>query len=155
MSKPKITDLLISVLIAELVGALSGVIAGDISGTYALLNKPPLSPPGWVFPVVWAVLYALMGISAYLIYSAESPKKGCAFAIYAAQLFLNFTWSIVFFRFQAYGAAAAVLAALIIAVIIMIVCFARIRPAAAVINIPYLLWLLFAAYLNIATGLLN
>lgn len=155
MNKPKLTDLLISILTAELVGALSGVVAGDISGTYALLNKPPLSPPGWVFPVVWAVLYALMGISAYIVYNSNSSKKGCAFALYTAQLILNFTWSIVFFRFQAYGAAAAVLAALIIAVVLMIVCFARIRPAAGIINIPYLLWLLFAAYLNIATGLIN
>ena len=138
----------------ELVGILSGWLAGDIRAVYQNLHQPPFSPPGWVFPVMWGILYAMMAISAYLIQHADSTpwkKRRTALLLYAAQLAINFSWSIVFFRFQKFGAAIGVIGLLILLVIAMIVIFRKIRPAAAGWNIPYLLWLLFAAYLNIGT----
>ena len=142
----------------ELVGILSGWLAGDIRAVYQNLHQPPFSPPGWVFPVMWGILYAMIAISAYLIQHADSTpwkKRRTALLLYAAQLAINFSWSIVFFRFQKFGAAIGVIGLLILLVIAMIVIFRKIRPAAAGWNIPYLLWLLFAAYLNIGTFLLN
>ncbi len=157
MNRNKIYDLLIFVLSAELAGVLSSLFAGNSGELYSVFEKPPLSPPGWIFPVVWTILYALMGISAFLIYhsDAEPVRVKSALRTYWLQLFVNFWWSIVFFRFQALWASVAVLILLLILVVIMIVKFAKIRPSAALINIPYLLWLLFAAYLNIATAIIN
>ncbi len=102
---------------------------------------------------MWGILYATMAISAYLIQHADSTpwkKRRTALILYAVQLAVNFSWSIVFFRFQKFGAAIGV-----IGLLILLVIFRKIRPAAAGWNIPYLLWLLFAAYLNIGTFLLN
>ena len=106
---------------------------------------------------VWIILYALMGISAYLVYRSdrEPVRVKSALRIYWLQLLVNFSWSIVFFRFQAFWAAFVVLIILLILVITMLVKFAKIRPAAALLNVPYLLWMLFAAYLNLTTALLN
>ncbi|MGN0669627.1 MAG: TspO/MBR family protein, partial [Oscillospiraceae bacterium] len=130
---------------------------GDISAVYQTLEKPPLSPPDWIFSVVWIILYALMGISAYLVYRSDSEPVSVksALRVYWLQLVVNFAWSIVFFRFQAFWAAFVVLIILLILVITMLVKFAKIRPVAALVSAPYLLWLLFAAYLNVTTALLN
>ncbi len=141
MKKPKITELLIFIVATELVGALSGLLAGNSFSFYKELIKPPLSPPGWLFPVMWAILYALMGISAFIIYGT--------------QLFVNFMWSIVFFRFKMLRLSVAVILTLLGLIIAMIIIFHRIRPSAAYLNIPYLLWILFASYLNIGILLLN
>ncbi len=155
--KGGVSDLLIFILSAELIGTLSGLFAGDSGGLYSAFEKPPLSPPGWLFPVVWTILYALMGISAYLIHTSDSAERerSRALTLYWVQLAVNFSWSIVFFRFQALAASVAVIVVLIILVIAMIAAFLKIRRSAGLINIPYLLWLLFAAYLNIATAILN
>ncbi len=157
MKKNNIYDLLIFVLSAELAGVLSSLIAGNLGELYSAFLKPPLSPPGLVFPIVWTILYALMGISAFLINTsdAEPVRIKSALRTYCLQLFVNFLWPIVFFRFQALWASTIVIAVLIILVIIMTVKFAKIRPLAALINIPYIIWLLFAAYLNTATAVLN
>ncbi len=157
MKKIKWTELLIFIIGTELVGVLSSLLSGDFSSFYSELIKPPLAPPGILFPIVWALLYALMGISAYMIYASDvaAVKKRKALSLYAAQLFVNFMWSIVFFRFEQIGAAAAVLILLIILVAAMIVAFKRIHPLAGYLNIPYLLWVLFAAYLNVGFLILN
>lgn len=153
----KWTELLIFVIGTELVGALSALFAGDFSSFYNGLNQPPLAPPGIVFPIVWTILYALMGISAYLIYDSEdiSGERSEALGVYAAQLFVNFMWSIVFFRFEKPEAAAVVIILLAVLVAAMILKFRKISPAAAYLNIPYLLWVIFAAYLNIGVVVLN
>lgn len=153
----KWTELLIFVIGTELVGALSALFAGDFSSFYNGLNQPPLAPPGIVFPIVWTILYALMGISAYLIYDSEdiSGERSEALGIYAAQLFVNFMWSIVFFRFEKPEAAAVVIILLAVLVAAMILKFRKISPAAAYLSIPYLLWVIFAAYLNIGVVVLN
>lgn len=157
MKKKSLTDLLIFIVSAELVGVLSALLSGGFSKMYLSLERPPLSPPGWVFPVVWSILYALMGISAFLVYKSDANpsavKKGLT--AYIVQLILNFLWSIIFFRFEAFELALADLVLLLLTVIIMTVFFYRVSKAAAFINIPYILWLLFATYLNIGIIILN
>ncbi len=157
MKKHNISDILLYVISAELIGALSALLSGGFSGFYDKYAEPPLLPPAWLFPVVWTILYALMGFSAYLIHSSDAAAadKRRALTLYWAQLAVNFSWSIVFFRFEALWLAFAVIILLWVLIIAMIASFYRIRPAAAYLNIPYLIWVTFAAYLNLATALLN
>ncbi|MBR0140639.1 MAG: tryptophan-rich sensory protein, partial [Ruminococcus sp.] len=93
MKKIKWTELIISIVGTELVGALSALISGGYSEYYSQLVQPAFAPPSAVFPVVWAVLYAVMGFSAYLVYFSESPQRKNALIIYITQLFINFSWS--------------------------------------------------------------
>lgn len=156
MKRFSLTELIISIVTAELVGALSALISGDFTGFYSEVARPPLSPPGAVFPVVWAVLYALMGVSAYIIYRHEESRgRECALKVYLVQLAVNFSWSIIFFRFRAFGAAAVVAVVLAVLVGVMILMFKRISRKAGLMNIPYLAWLIFAAYLAIGVWVLN
>lgn len=157
MKKRNFTDILLWVVTAELTGVLSALFSGGFSDFYDRYIQPPLLPPPWLFPVVWTILYALMGFSAYLVCSSEeSPfKKRNALRVYFIQLALNFSWSIVFFRLEALISAAAVIIALLGAVIVMTVRFYRIVPLAGYLNIPYIVWTAFASYLNIAVILLN
>lgn len=141
------SNLIIAILIPIAVGTLSALLSGGMS-TFSVINKPALSPPGFLFPIVWTILYILMGISSYMIYESDSPYKGRALEVYAIQLFFNFFWSIIFFGFHRYFLAFLWLIALIFFIIIMIYRFYRISPKAAYLQIPYLLWCLFAAYLN-------
>ncbi len=157
MKKHNISDLLLYVISAELIGVVSALLSGGFSDFFNTYKEPPLLPPAWVFPVVWTVLYALMGISAYLIHIEPRDTAGrrTALTTYWVQLMINFSWSIVFFRFELLWGSVAVILALLIAVIVMVVRFRRISTAAAYINIPYILWLLLATYLNIATAVIN
>lgn len=153
--KIKYTELLIFIVSAELVGALSALITGDFDSFFYRYASPPLMPHSWIFSVVWAVLYALMGISAYLIYFSHGSANKRALWLYAAQLAVNFSWSIVFFKYEKLWAGAAVIILLIVPVMLMITAFKKISSTAAWLNVPYLLWLIFAAYLNIATAIIN
>ena len=156
MKRFSLTELVISIVAEELVGALSALISGDFTGFYSEVARPPLSPPGAVFPVVWAILYALMGASAYIVYRHEENRgRDCALKLYAVQLAVNFSWSIIFFRFRAFGAAAVVAVVLAVLVGVMILMFRRISKKAAVMNLPYLAWLIFASYLAIGVWVLN
>ena len=155
MKKFSFTELIISIVFAELVGAVSALLAGDFRGLYTELIQPPLSPPAWVFPVVWAVLYALMGITSYMIYRSDSYRSKSALIVYFIQLAVNFSWSIIFFRFQLFTIAAVVAVILTVLVGIMICMFLSIRKKAGYFNIPYLLWMIFASYLAIGTALFN
>ncbi len=157
MNKFKLTDLLIFVVTAELTGAVSALLSGDFSNFYAEIVQPPFAPPAWLFPVVWAVLYALMGISAYMVWNTDKKTSGRSFAlkVYYTQLAVNFSWSIIFFRFRLFGAAAVTAIILLLLVMTMIISFARVRKAAAKINVPYFLWLCFAAYLSVAIYIIN
>lgn len=146
--------LIIAILIPIATGMLAALFSGNMA-VYSTLNKPPLSPPGFIFPIVWSILYVLMGISSYIIYESESPYKNKALRIYAIQLFFNFFWSILFFGFSLYLHAFLWLLALIILIIIMIYTFYQISPLAAYLQIPYLLWCIFAAYLNFMIYQLN
>lgn len=157
MKKTKITDLLIFIVGTELVGVLSGIIAGNSFSFYKEIVRPPFSPPGWIFPIVWIILYALMGISAYFIYTSKATvrQKNFALAVYAIQLVVNFLWSIVFFRLKMLGFSVAIILLLLLLIVVMICVFYRIHPVAAYLNIPYLLWTAFASYLNIGVLILN
>ena len=149
------TNLIIAILIPLAVGSISAYISRAGMAAYKTVEQPPLSPPDIVFPIVWTILYILMGISSYMIYTSGSSKSDNALKWYGAQLVLNFFWSIIFFRAMLFLAAFIWLLALIAAIGIMIYKFYNIRPAAAYFNIPYILWCIFAAYLNFGVYLLN
>ena len=118
--------------------------------------KPPLSPPALVFPIVWAILYALMGIGiARVVLSARSEERSDAIQVYLLQLAINFTWSIFFFHLRSYGGALLVLLFLLALIIWMILRFRRVDRPAARLQIPYVVWVSFAAYLNAGVWLLN
>ena len=157
MKKHSISDIIIFILSAELVGAFSALLSGGFGDFYEKFTPPPLLPPAWLFPVVWTILYAVMGFSAYLISSSEadSSERNKALFIYWIQLAVNFLWSIVFFRLENPWAAFVVILILLILIIAMIISFRKISPLAAMINIPYLIWVCFATYLNLATAIIN
>ncbi len=147
-------QLIIAILIPLAVGGLSALLSGNMS-IYDTINKPALSPPGFLFPIVWTILYILMGISSYMIYISNDPEKENALFAYALQLGLNFFWSIIFFRFRLYFLAFVWLLAMILVISVMIYRFYKIKPLAAYLQIPYLAWCIFAAYLNFMVFLLN
>lgn len=155
--KPNIKNLIIALVIPLAVGGLSALLSGSGMADYALLNKPPLSPPGWVFPVVWTILYLLMGYASYRIYTsnADPKEKKQALGLYALQLFFNFLWSIVFFGLGWRLVAFFVLLILWVLIVLTIRAFSKIDDKAADLLLPYLLWVTFAGYLNITAYLLN
>lgn len=157
MKKLSLTDLLIFVVSAELTGAVSALISGSFSELYTEIRNPPLSPPGWVFPVVWTILYALMGSGAYMIFRSEDagPDRNTALGLYVIQLGVNFLWSIIFFRFRLFALAALTAVLLAVLVSAMIISYKKVSKPAAAINLPYLIWLIFAAYLSIGVWVLN
>lgn len=122
---------------------------------YKYLDKPSLSPPAIVFPIVWTILYILMGVSSYLIYESNSEKKDNALIIYGIQLVLNFFWTIIFFLLNLRLLAFIWIIILLIFVVLMIVSFYKINKKAAYLQIPYLLWVIFATYLNYMLYILN
>lgn len=146
--------LIISILIPLAVGSMSALFSGNMS-SYSILDKPAFSPPGFIFPIVWTILYILLGISSYIVYSSNSPNKPKALLIYGIQLFFNFCWSIIFFGLDLYLFAFIWLIALIFIIIIMIRQFYIVSPLAAYLQIPYLIWCIFAAYLNFSIFILN
>ena len=155
MKAKKIEPILISILFPLAVGLISSLFANGTRFTYQQLVKPPLSPPAFIFPIVWTILYVLMGISAYLISSSGHEDKDEAMRIYFIQLGMNFFWSIFFFRFGWYLFSFAWLIVMIILIVKMILLFIQIKPLAGYLQIPYLLWCMFAAYLNFMIYYLN
>lgn len=147
-------ELLISILIPLAVGSFSALFSQN-AALYSSLGKPAFSPPAIVFPIVWSILYVLMGISSYMIYSSNNVYKSSALKTYALQLVFNFFWSIIFFRFSLYLAAFLWLLMLILLIVKMIKQFYHIKPAAAYLQIPYFIWCLFAAYLNFSIYIMN
>lgn len=148
---------LIWILFTEAVGALSGWLTREGTELYAQsIVKPPLSPPGIVFPIVWVILFALMGIGAARIWlSPPSARRSRSLALFFAQLFFNFFWSVIFFNFQAFGFALLWLAVLWALIWGMLLSFQRVDRPAAWLQVPYLLWVTFAGYLNLGIWLLN
>lgn len=147
--------LLAFIILPLAVGAIAGLLTRNSMSLYNSLNRPSFSPPGWVFPLVWTILYILMGLSSYLIASSPSPKKQGALLLYAVQLFLNFIWSLVFFGLKNYLLAFLVLLLLWYVIFKMIRSFFQIDAAAALLQIPYLLWVTFAGFLNLAIVFMN
>ena len=151
----KLRPYVLSIAIALAVGGASALVTNNSMKLYKTLMLPPLAPPGWLFPVVWTALFILMGISAALVWRADTPDRGTALTVYAAQLVVNFFWPVIFFVFEKRLFAFIWLIALLILVIIMISLFKKSSLAAAYLQIPYVLWLLFAGYLNLASYILN
>lgn len=149
--------LVVCIAIPLLVGGLAALLSGGGMDVFAMVQKPPLSPPAWLFPVAWTILYTLMGISSYLILTADVSKeqKDDAIRVYGWQLLVNFLWPTFFFNYQWYLFAFFWLVLLWLLVFLMIIKFKDISRLAAILNIPYLLWLTFAGYLNFSIWLLN
>ena len=123
---------------------------------YKILQKPPLSPPGAVFPIAWSILYILMGISLALVLLAPGGRdKSAALKIYAVQLAVNLLWPFFFFTLGWYFFSFLWIVLLAVLVIAMLIIFYDISAKAALMNLPYLAWLLFAGYLNIGVFVLN
>ena len=149
--------LAISLIIPIAVGLLSSFITAGDMDIYKDIDKPPFAPNGIVFPIVWSVLYILMGISLYLVWNKPdryADKKRALF-FFGLSLFFNFIWSPIFFSLRSYMAAFVVLILLFITVIVTIVEFYKLDRIAALLQIPYIIWLLFAGYLNLAIYYMN
>ena len=154
--KHKWTDIILWIIGTELVGAFSSLIAGgNFSAFYKALEKPPFSPPGWLFPVAWGILYALMGISAYLVHKKNNLKSKKALCLYYAQLIANFLWTPVFFGLRSFPGASIIVLVMLAIITAMILAFYKIDKKAAYLNIPYLLWTVYAAYLTIGVCILQ
>ena len=147
----------LGILLTQSIGALSGWLSRDGMQIFSTsISQPPLSPPAFLFPIVWGILYALMGIGAVRIYlSPQSTERSMALNVYITQLIVNFFWSLIFFNAQAYLFAFFWLLILWILVLWMILLFHKVDPLSAKLQIPYLLWLSFAAYLNLGVWYLN
>jgi translocator protein len=158
MNKGNIFKLIVSLVIPLAVGFVGSFFTRDSieSGWYTALNQPSFNPPNSVFGPVWTVLYILMGISLYIVWK-EVPgrKRERAFGSFSLQLLLNFLWSLFFFYFKDIEIALLDIIGLWIAIVAMMWCFYRVKPLAAWLNIPYLLWVSFAMALNIAYYTLN
>lgn len=135
---------IIQIIIPVLIGLVSGLLIRDSIGVYGEVIKPPLSPPPILFPIVWSILYILMGISAALVYKFE----GSVPLIYWLQLSVNFLWPIIFFNMEAFLFAFIWIVLLLILIVLMIIEFYRINKLSAYLQIPYLLWTAFATYLT-------
>lgn len=157
MNKPTWKQCLFWIGLSLGVGFLSGLISREGTQIYAqMLQKPPLSPPGWVFGVVWTILYTLMGISAAMVWAApQTMARSRGLNLFIAQLIVNFFWSPIFFNARAYGLAFVWLLVLWILVLLMILEFRKVDKTTAWLQIPYLAWLTFAAYLNWGVWQLN
>ncbi len=144
--------LIISILVPVVLGGIVGFLT---SGNYNDMVQPSFAPPGILFPIVWTILYILMGISYYIINSSNNILKDDANTAYYFQLIVNLLWSFIFFNFKWYLFAAIWIVLLIILVINMIKKFYNISKVSAYLQIPYLIWLVFALILNISIYILN
>lgn len=153
----KTKQILIAIGIPLLLGGLSALATMGSMDTYSTLNSPPLSPPSWLFPVVWTILYALMGLSSYFVLRNDmnTTQRNRALLLYGIQLVMNVIWPLIFFELGAYWFAFFWLVVLLILVIATTVAFSRISRPAALMLVPYILWLTFAAYLNLGVAILN
>ena len=147
---------LLALAVPLAVGGLATLLSGGMA-TYQAINQPPLSPPGWLFPLVWTALYLLMGEASYRVYaSGQDPAQiRKALTAYGVQLALNFLWPLVFFGGKMYLTAFIVLAAMWVAIVVTMRRFMKLDETAGDLLIPYLLWVSFAGYLNLGVFLLN
>ena len=157
MKKQTVLPYIFWIGLAEGVGLLSGMLSRSATSTFGeTVIQPPLSPPTIVFPIVWTVLYAFMGVGAARVSLApESQARSRGLNLFVTQLIVNFFWPLIFFNAGAYGFAFLWLLLLLASVILMTLEFRKTDPLAAALQIPYLLWLLFAAYLNFGVWRLN
>ena len=156
--KKKLKSFIISIIIPLSVGIISALLTRGNMNIYEEIITPPLSPPSFLFPVVWSVLYILMGISAAMIYTdsiASERQKDRALYTYAASLVVNFFWSIIFFNMRAFLFSFLWLLLLLYLIISTILQYRKINQTAAYLQIPYAVWVTFAGYLNLTIWILN
>ncbi len=146
--------LILCIALPLAVGGLSALFTRGGMEAFRSLNKPPLSPPGWLFPVAWTILYILMGIASYLVLTSGKPNRA-ALTVYGIQLAFNFFWSIIFFDFEAYLFSFIWLVILWVLIFVTMILFHGISKPAGYLLLPYLLWVTFAGYLNFYIYLLN
>ena len=155
----KIFKIIIAIIIPLVVGGISAFLTREGTAMFKTINKPPLSPPAWLFPVAWTILYILMGYASYLIYKDNSISnikiKNISIKLYIAQLIFNFFWSIIFFNMKQYFFAFVWLIVLWILILLLIINSNKINKSIKYLLIPYLLWVTFAGYLNIGIAILN
>lgn len=151
----KLKTYAVSLGITFIVGGLGAVVTYSGMEQYSLLEKPFLSPPSWLFPVVWSILFLLMAVSAARVYLKGGEGSRTALVVYVCQLAANFLWCVFFFGLEAYFVAFFWLLLLLALVITTAVLFFRIDRLSGLLMIPYILWLCFAAYLNLAIAVIN
>lgn len=151
--------LLVTILFVEIVGASGAVFTSQgLDSWYDTLTRPELAPPNWVFSPVWITLFALMGIALWLVWrrAIDEPRKArIAVGCFVVHFALNIGWSAVFFGMREIGWALTVIGLLWGAILVVIWAFARVDRRAALLLVPYLLWVSFAAYLNFQFWVLN
>lgn len=147
--------LIISILIPLALGGISGLLIKDSMQHFDNVVQPALTPPNIVFPIVWTILYTLMGISFYLILTTPDKNSKTALFLYITQLLVNVIWPIIFFNYKNYLFAFVWIILLIVLIVLMITEMYKVKKCAAYLQIPYLIWVSFAAYLNFSTYLLN
>lgn len=159
MTQSKKRLMIINLAIPLIIGIFSAILVNRDFSVYNSLRRPALSPPFYVFPIVWSILYILMGISSYLISSKRTKENEIdvftCYILYALSLLLNVIWMIVFFKFKKFAIALVVLLLIIIIIFSKIFAFSKISKTAALIQLPYLMWSIFAAYLNISIYAMN
>ena len=156
--KEALPTYIVAVALPLAVGVISALLTRENMDIYSELNTPPLSPPSWLFPIAWTILYTLMGISSGMVFlnrglNREAADRGLS--VYFISLVVNFGWSIIFFNMRAFLFAFIWLLLLVYLIIRTILYYKRVSPLAAYLQIPYLVWVLFAGYLNIGIYLLN
>lgn len=155
--RSRIFTLITAVAIPLFVGGFSAFLtAGDMK-IYGTMDRPPLAPPGWLFPIVWTILYAVMGFASYLVYTsdAEPEEKRRALLLYGAQLAMNLFWSTLFFTYRRYLIAFIWLFVMWLLILIATLRFWRIRRSAGLMMAALLVWTTFAAYLNMTSYVLS
>ena len=155
----KIGGIILAIAIPLIVGGISAILTHKAMEEFGDLNQPFLSPPSWLFPIAWTILYILMGIASYLIYKNKSAyfyeERDKSLILYGVQLIFNFMWSIIFFNLKQYLFAFIWLVILWVIVLLMMINTKKVNKVAFYLFIPYIIWLTFAGYLNIMIYLLN
>lgn len=153
LGKTNLKSLAVSIVISLGAGILSAFLTGGSMRQYADMYKPPLAPPGWVFPIVWTILYIMMGIAAWRVYESRGCDKRLAFSLYGNQLLLNIVWPLLFFNLGLYFFAFAWLLLLWLIIYLTIRQFSQLDQKAGLWLVPYLAWVTFAGYLNLAIAI--
>lgn len=155
--KIKWKTLILCIVLPLAVGGIAGFISKDSMNIFGGLNKPPLSPPGWLFPIAWTILYTLMGIASYLVLTSGAAQNDVAKALklYGLQLLFNFLWTLWFFKLGWYWFSFIWIIVLLFLIGVTTILFYRISKPAAYMLIPYLAWVAFAGYLNFGIAILN
>ena len=154
-AKFNVLSLIIFIAIPLVVGGISSLLTRQAMVSFADLNKPMLSPPAWLFPIAWTVLYVLMGIASYTMFYSNHDLASIALIVYALQLIMNFFWSIIFFNTERYWMALIWLLIMWGLIILLVLLTARFSIVGMICLIPLLAWTTFAAYLNFMIARMN